>query len=170
MPFCVRHTPKQSALEMGQEAGMVQIYFSDALTGSTFKGFSSALLCGSWRFSAVCSDIVSLNWSQCVVVDGSRSKLVNVVSEVPQGSVFLSVVVPLVHRWALLYSGKQALRVCWRLTLVAAVPSPVERVAVTDSMNRNLYMVSVWCDLLGMKLIAVKTKTMIVIRSRTVHP
>ena len=45
-----------------------------------------------------------------------------------------------------------------------------ERVAVTESMNRDLNMVSVWCDLWGMKLNVSKTKTMIVSRSRTVHP
>ena len=37
-------------------------------------------------------------------------------------------------------------------------------------MNRDLNRVSVWCNLWGMKLNASKTKTMIVSRSRTVHP
>ena len=37
-------------------------------------------------------------------------------------------------------------------------------------MNRDLNRVSVWCNLLVMKLNASKTKTMIVSRSRTVHP
>ena len=50
-------------------------------------------------------------------------------------------------------------------TLVAVVPSPAERVAVTESLNRDLNRVSVWCDLHGMKLNA-----RIVSRSRTVHP
>ena len=31
--------------------------------------------------------------------------------------------------------------------LVAVLPSPAERVAVTESMNRDLNRVSVWCDL-----------------------
>ena len=55
-------------------------------------------------------------------------------------------------------------------TLVAVVPSPGERVAVSESMNRNLNRVSVWCILWGIKLNASKTKTMIVSRSHTVHP
>ena len=54
-------------------------------------------------------------------------------------------------------------------TLVAVAPSPAERVAVTESMNRDLNRVSVWCDLWGMKLNASKTKTMIASRSHTVH-
>ena len=37
-------------------------------------------------------------------------------------------------------------------TLVAVVPSPAERVADTESTNRDLNRVSVWCDLRGMKL------------------
>ena len=49
-------------------------------------------------------------------------------------------------------------------------PSHGERVAVSESMNRDLNWVSVWCNLFGMKLNASKTTTMIVSRSRTVHP
>ena len=48
--------------------------------------------------------------------------------------------------------------------------SPGGRVAVSESMNRDLSRVSVWCNLWGMKLNASKTKTMIVSRSSTVHP
>ena len=55
-------------------------------------------------------------------------------------------------------------------TLVAAVSSAGERVAVRESMNRDLNKVSLWCDLWAMKLTARKTKTMVVYRSRTVHP
>ena len=55
-------------------------------------------------------------------------------------------------------------------TLVAVVPSPGERVAVSESMNCDLNKVTVWCNLCRMKLNASKTKTMIVSRSCTVHP
>ena len=55
-------------------------------------------------------------------------------------------------------------------TLVAVVPSPGERVAVSESMNCDLNRVSVWCNLWGMKLNASKTKTIIFSRSRTFHP
>ena len=55
-------------------------------------------------------------------------------------------------------------------TLMAVVPSPVIRVAVAESPIRDLGRVSEWCDLWGMKLNASKTKTMIVSRSRTMHP
>ena len=44
------------------------------------------------------------------------------------------------------------------------------RVAVAESLIRDLGRVSEWCDLWGMKLNASKTKTMIVSRSHTKHP
>ena len=50
------------------------------------------------------------------------------------------------------------------------MPSPGVRVAVSESMNRDLNWVSVLCNLCGMKLNASKTKTMIVSRSRTMLP
>ena len=53
---------------------------------------------------------------------------------------------------------------------MAVVLSPGVRVAVAESLIRDLGRVSEWCDLWGMKLNASKTKTMIVSRSRTTHP
>ena len=82
------------------------------------------------------------------MVDGCRSKLVNVVSGVP---LF----------WA---------PYCCYSTLMAVVPSPGVRATVTQSLIRELGRVSEWCDLWGMKLNARKTKTIIVSRSRTMHP
>ena len=55
-------------------------------------------------------------------------------------------------------------------TLMAVVPSPGVRVTVAESLFRCLGRVIEWCDLWGMKLNASKTKTMIVSRSRTMHP
>ena len=55
-------------------------------------------------------------------------------------------------------------------TLLAVVPSPSVRVAVAESLIRDLGRVSEWCDLWVIKLNASKTKTMIVSRSRTMHP
>ena len=53
---------------------------------------------------------------------------------------------------------------------MAVVPSPCVRDAVAESLIRELVRVSEWCDLWGMKLKASKIKTMIVSRSRTMHP
>ena len=48
--------------------------------------------------------------------------------------------------------------------------SPGVRVTVAGSLIRDLGRVGEWCDLWGMKLNVSKTKTMIVSRSRTMHP
>ena len=87
------------------------------------------------------------NRSQYVVVDGCRSKLVNVVSGVPQGSV-------LSPQLFLLYTAQLFSIVENKLygyaddsTLLAVVPSSGERVAVSESMNRDLNRVCVWCNL-----------------------
>ena len=55
-------------------------------------------------------------------------------------------------------------------TLMAVVRSPGIRVAVAESLIHDLGRVSEWCEIWGMKLNATKIKTMIVSRSRTVHP
>ena len=55
-------------------------------------------------------------------------------------------------------------------TLMAVVPSPGVRVVVAESLICDLGRVSEWCDLWGIKLNVSKTKTMIVSRSRTMHP
>ena len=55
-------------------------------------------------------------------------------------------------------------------TLMAVVSSPGVRDAVAESLIRYRGRVSEWCDFWGMKLNASKTKTMIVSRSRTMHP
>ena len=94
----------------------------------------------------------------------------NVVSGVPQGSVlgqqlfFLSTAefFSIVENKLCGYADDS--------TLVAVVPSPGKSVAVSESMNRDLNMVSVLCNLWGMQLNASKTKTMIVSRPLTVYP
>ena len=54
---------------------------------------------------------------------------------------------------------------------MAVVPFPgVIVVVAAESPIRDLGRVSEWCDLSGMKLNESKTKTMIVSRSRTMHP
>ena len=47
---------------------------------------------------------------------------------------------------------------------------PGVRVTVAESLIHDLGRVSEWCDVSGMKLNASKTKTMIISRSRTMHP
>ena len=86
--LCVSHT-LQSSLESGQEARIVQIDFSAAFDRVNPHGILYRLLSvgiGGYVLSTL-TPFLS-NRSQHVMVDGCRSKLVDVVSGVPQGSVF----------------------------------------------------------------------------------
>ena len=84
--FC-SHT-LQSALESGQEAMIVQIDFSVAFDRVNHLGILYKL-CPVGIGGSVLSRLTQFisNRSQHVMVDVCRSKLVNVVSGVPQGSV-----------------------------------------------------------------------------------
>ena len=104
-----------------------------------------------------------------VMADGCRSKLVNVVSGVPQGSV-LGPLLFLLFTFELFSTLENKLiGYADDSTLMAVVPSPGLRVAVAESLSRDLVKVNEWCDLWGMILNASETKTMIVSRSHTMH-
>ena len=55
-------------------------------------------------------------------------------------------------------------------TLMTVVPFRGFGVIVPESLIRDIGIASEWCDLLGIKLNASKTKTVIVSKSRTMHP
>ena len=162
----------QSALESGQEARIVQIDFSAAFDRVNLQGIlyrlSSVGIGGS--VLSVLTQFLSNNRSQFVLVDECRSKLVNVVSGVPQDSV-LGPLLFLLHT-SKLFSILENKLIGYAddSTLMAVVPSQGARVTVAESLNRDLVRVNAWCDLWGMKLNASKTKTMIVSRSRTMLP
>ena len=87
MHFCVSHT-LQSALESRQEARIMQIDFSapfDLVNHQAILYKLSSVGIGGSVLS-VLTQFLS-NRSQYVLVNGCRSKLINVVSGVPQGSV-----------------------------------------------------------------------------------
>ena len=104
------------------------------------------------------------------MVDGCRSKLVNVVSGVPHGSVLGQLLFLLYTSELFSILENMPIGYADDSTLMAVVPSPGVRVALAESLIRDLGRVSEWCDLWGMKLNASKTKTMIVSRSRIMHP
>ena len=104
------------------------------------------------------------------MVDGCRSKLVNVVSGVPLGSVLDLLLFLLYTSELFSILENKLIGYADDSTLMAVVPSPGVRVAVAESLIPDLGGVSEWCNVWGMKLNASKTKTMIVSRSCTMHP
>ena len=110
------------------------------------------------------------NRSHDVMVDGCPSKLVDVVSEVPQGSVLGPLLLLMYTSELFSILENKLIGYADDSTLVAVVPSPGVRVIVAEYLIRELGRVSEWCDYWGMKSNASKTKTMIVSRSRTMYP
>ena len=108
--------------------------------------------------------------SQQVMMDGCQGKLVNVLSRLPQCSVLGLLLFLLYTSELFSILENKLIGYAYDSTLMAVVLSPGIRVAVAESLIRDLGKVSEWCDLWGMKLNASKTKTMIVSRSRTMHP
>ena len=166
----VSHT-LQSALESGQGARIVQIDFSSAFDRINHQGILYGL-CSVGIGGSVLSILIQClsNRSQHVMMDGCRSKLVNVVSGVPQGSVFSPLLFLLCTSEIFSIVENKLVGYADDSTLMAVVPSPCVRVTVAESLIRDLGRVGEWCNLRGMKLNASKTKTMIVSRSRTMHP
>ena len=133
--LCVSHR-LQSALESGQEARIMQIDISATFDRVNHLGILYKL-CSVGIGGSVLSILTQFlsNRSQQVMVDGCRSKLVNVVSGVPQGSVLG----PLLF---LLIGSNKLIGYADDSTLMPVVPSPGVRVAVAESLIRDLGRVS----------------------------
>ena len=102
--------------------------------------------------------------------DGCSSKLVNIVSGVMQGSVLGPLLFLLYTSELFSIFDNKLIGYADDSTLIAVVPSPGLRVTVAECLSRDFIKVSERCDILGIKLNARKAKTMVVSRSRTMHP
>ena len=80
----------------------------------------------------------------------------------------MPVIVPTVHLAAVFHN--KLVGYADDFTLMVDSPSPGVGVTASESLKRYLGMVGEWFDIWGMKLNASKTKTVIVSRSRTMHP
>ena len=140
--LCVSHI-QPSALESGQEARIVQIYFSAAFDRINHLGILYRL-CSVGIGGSVLSILTQFlsNQSQQDMMDNCRSKLINVVSGVPQGSV-LGPLLFILYTLELFSILENKLIGCADdSTLMAVVPSPGIRVAVAVSLIRDLGRVS----------------------------
>ena len=133
----------------------MQIDFNAAFDRVNHQGILYKRLDESIIDSSVCigGSVLSIltqflsNRSVHVMVDGCRCKLANVVSGVQQGCV-LGPLLFLLHT-SELFSILENKLIGYSddSTLIAVVPSPGVRVAVTDSLIRDLGRVSEWCDI-----------------------
>ena len=139
--------PLQSALESGQEARILQIDFSAAFDRVNHLGILYGL-CSVGIGGSVLTQFLS-NRSQHFMVDGCWSKLVNVVSGVPQGSVLGPLLFLLYTSELFSILENKLFGYADDSTLIAVVPCPGVRVAVAESLIRDLGRVSEWCDLWG---------------------
>ena len=89
------------------------------------------------------------NRSHDVMVDGCRSKLINVVSGVPQGSVLGPLLFLLNTSELFFILENKLIGYADDSTLMAVVPSPGVKVAVAESLIRDLGWFSEFCDLWG---------------------
>ena len=147
--LCVSHT-LHSALESGQEARIMQIDLRAAFDRVNHLGVLYRL-CSVGIGGSVLSILIQFlsNRSQHVMVDGCQSKLVNAVSGVLQGSVLGPVLFLLYTSELFSILENKLIGYSDDSTLMAVVPSPGVRVAVAESLIRDLGRVSEWCDLWG---------------------
>ena len=110
------------------------------------------------------------NRSNNFIVDGCRSKLGNILTGVQQGRVqgTLLLLLDISELFSIL--EYKLIGYANDPTLFAVVSSLCIRIAVAQSLNRDLGYVSECCGLCGMKLNASKTNTLIGFRPRTMHP
>ena len=100
-------------------------------------------------------------------MDGCRSKRVNIVSGVPQGSVLGQLLFLLYTSELFSILENKLIGYDDDYTLTAFVIPTGVRVTVAEFLSLDLVKASEWCDISGMKFNASKTKTMIVSRSST---
>ena len=110
------------------------------------------------------------NLSQHFMVDGCRSKLVNIMSGVLWGSFLGQFLFHLYtsQRFTILENKLIGYADNSTLIVICCVISGV-RATVAKSLYRDLGKFSEWCDLWGMKLYAINTKPMIVSMSRAIY-
>ena len=161
----------QTALDRGGECRLIQLDFSAAFDRVNHRALIHQLQClgigGS--FLNICREFLS-DRRQTVVVDGSVSSSVKIVSGVPQGSVLGPILFILYTSGLFTITENKFVGYADDSTLVAVIPKPSDRPRVEASILRDLQAVSRWCDEWCMTLNPSKTKSLVVSRSRTAYP
>lgn len=161
----------QSTLDKGGEARLVQLDFSAAFDRVNHRGLLYKL-----RSLGVGGSMLRIvehfltDRKQRVILDGCCGSDVDVVSGVPQGSVLgpLLFVVYTADMFSVVEN--RLVNYADDSTLYAAVPRPSLRPDVTASLNLDLLRIQEWCRSWNMLMNPLKTKSLVVSRSRTVAP
>ena len=161
----------QNNLERGHESRVVQIDFSAA-----FDLVDHRALLYKLKNIGIGGSLLKLlqsylsNRKQRVDLPGGSSDYTTVKSGVPQGSV-LGPLLFLIFT-ADLPNGivNEFLAYADDSILVSTIPSPKDRIDSATKLKDDLLHVKSWCDLWGMKMNALKTKSFVVSRSRAIHP
>ena len=161
----------QAALDGGSEARLVQIDFTGAFDKVNHVGLIYKLEAAGIGGSvlSVITQFLSER-TQSVVLDGVSSGPVSVISGVPQGSVLGPILFSLYTSELFSILDNTLVGYADDSSLLAIIPSPSDRIRVTNSLNCDLVRISNWCSRWGMELNSSKTKSMIVSRSRTLQP
>ena len=161
----------QKALDCGCQVRMVGLDHSAAFDRVNHKTliFKLRQLGVGGPFLSILTEFSS-NRLQRVVVDGQFNDYRNDISDVPQGSVLGPLLFILYTHDMWFALEKMLASYADDATLLAHIPSPNMRSDVTESLNRDLSMISTWCNLWGMRLNPNKTQSVIVNSSRTLFP
>ena len=155
MYFCVCPIHCKAHWRVGRRPGLCRLTSAQPLIGSTIREFftlsaqwvSEVLYCLYWQsfYQIVLSGVQLCSVLDPLLLLQCTSELFSILENKLMGDADDS-------------------------TLIVVVTSPGARVTVADSLNSDLGKVSERCDLWKMKLNAIRIKTMIVYRSRTMHP
>ena len=161
----------KTALDRGGESRLIQLDFSAAFDRVNHRALIHQLQCLGigGLFLNICREFLS-DRRQTVVVDGSVSSWVKIVSGVPQDSVLGPILFILYTSGLFTITENKFVGYADDSTLVAVIPKPSDRPRVEASILRDLRAVRRWCDEWCMKLNPSKTKSLVVSRSRTAYP
>ena len=153
----------QKALDCGNKVCMVGLDFSAAFDRVNHKTliFKLRQLGVDGPFLSILMEFLS-NRLQRVVVDGQFNEYRNAISSAPRGSVLGPLLFILYTHD--MWFGLENMLVSYAddATLLARILSPNMRSDVTKSLNRDLSIISTWCNLWGRRLNPNKTQSMIV--------
>ena len=150
------------------ESYIVQLDFSAAFDRVSHSGllFKLKPIGVGGNVLSICTEFIS-NHRQRVVVDGTASEWIPIISAVPQGSVlgpflFILYTSEMVENRLFAFADDS--------TLLAMVRKPADRPAVVVFLNKDLARIQEWCNHWCMILNSNKTRALVVSRPRTVSP